>query len=79
MLSRSLCRKGENELWLIDAEGPFHSIPKLHLKRHISRMIAQLFKELLECFSHDRPLPGDRTLLSSERLEGAGIAPKKRL
>ena len=63
MLSRSLCRKGENELWLIGAEGPFHSIPKLHLERHISRMIAQLFKELLECFSHDRPLPGDRALL----------------
>jgi hypothetical protein len=60
MLCRALCREGENELRLTGTKGSFYSIPELHLKRHISRMIAQLFEELLQCFSHDRPLPGDR-------------------
>jgi hypothetical protein len=59
MLRGALRDKGENELRLTGTEGSFDSIPKLHLKRHISRMIAQLFKELLECFSHDRPFPGE--------------------
>jgi hypothetical protein len=63
MFSRALRHKGENELCLIGTIRLFHSIPELHLKRHISHMIAQLFEELLKGFSHDRPLPGDRTLL----------------
>jgi hypothetical protein len=56
VLCRAFRDKGENELWLARAVRLFYSIPKLHLKRHISGMIAQLFEELLECFSHDRPL-----------------------
>jgi hypothetical protein len=59
MLRRAFRDKGENELRLTGTEGSLDSIPELHLERHISRMSAQLFEELLECFSHDRPFPGE--------------------
>jgi hypothetical protein len=59
MLCRLLGCKGENELGRTGTERSFHSIPKLYLKRNIARMIAQRFEELLESFSHDRPLPDD--------------------
>ena len=61
MFCRLLCGHGENELWFPGAVRFFDPIPKLHMKRHVPCMIAQRFEELLECFSHDLPLPSDRT------------------